>query len=69
MGAALGQWRQRIREYKNDLVQTYFDYRIEAASQPYGVAFRGKPYRLPQDLSSAGGSAAKTQIAYDSAIA
>ncbi|MEL6232250.1 MAG: sulfotransferase family protein [Cyanobacteria bacterium J06627_3] len=46
MGAALGQWRQRIREYKNDLVQTYFDYRIEAASQPYGVAFRGKPYRF-----------------------
>ncbi|MEO0394607.1 MAG: sulfotransferase family protein [Cyanobacteria bacterium P01_A01_bin.137] len=46
MGAALGQWRQRIREYKNDLVQTYFDYRIEAANQPYGVAFRNRPYRF-----------------------
>ena len=46
MGAALGQWRQRIREYKNDLVQTYFGYRIEAANQPYGVAFRATPYRF-----------------------
>ncbi|MEM9976169.1 MAG: sulfotransferase family protein [Cyanobacteria bacterium P01_D01_bin.2] len=46
MGAALGQWRQRIREYKNDLVQTYFDYRIEAVDRPYGVAFRSKPYRF-----------------------
>lgn len=46
MASTLGQWRQRIREYKNDLVQTYFNYRIEAANQPYGVAFRAKPYRF-----------------------
>ncbi len=46
MGSALSQWRQRIREYKNDLVQTYFNYRIETANQPYGVAFRARPYRF-----------------------
>ena len=27
-------------------MQTYFGYRIEAANQPYGVAFRAKPYRF-----------------------
>lgn len=46
MGSALGQWRQRIREYKNDLVQTYFNYRIEAANRPYSAAFRSQPYRF-----------------------
>lgn len=46
MGLALGQWRQRLREYKNDLVQNYFNYRIESANQPYGVAFRARPYRF-----------------------
>ncbi|NEZ61816.1 sulfotransferase family protein [Leptolyngbyaceae cyanobacterium CCMR0082] len=46
MAAAVSQWRQRIREYKNDLVQNYFNYRIESANQPYGVAFRAKPYRF-----------------------
>lgn len=46
MASALGQWRQWIREYKNDLVQTYFNYRIEATNRPYGVAFRPKPYRF-----------------------
>ncbi|EKV00572.1 hypothetical protein Lepto7375DRAFT_2694 [Leptolyngbya sp. PCC 7375] len=46
MAAAVSQWRQRIREYKNDLVQNYFNYRIESANQPYGVAFRTKPYRF-----------------------
>ncbi|MBE9069741.1 sulfotransferase family protein [Leptolyngbya cf. ectocarpi LEGE 11479] len=51
MGAALGQWRQRIREYKNDWVQTYFRYRIESSDRPYGVAFRSKPYRFLLVLS------------------
>ena len=46
MAAAVSQWRQRIREYKNDLVQNYFNYRIESANQPYRVAFRAKPYRF-----------------------
>lgn len=46
MASTLGQWRQQIREYKNQLVQSYFSYRIEAAHQPYGVAFRAKPYRF-----------------------
>ncbi len=46
MESALSQWRQRIREYKNELVQTYFNYRIEAANQPYGVALRANPYRF-----------------------
>ena len=46
MASPLGQWRQRIREYKNDLVQTYFNYRIEAVNQPYTVAFRTQPYRF-----------------------
>lgn len=51
MGSALGQWRQRIREYKNDWVQTYFRYRIESSDRPYGVAFRPKPYRFLLVLS------------------
>lgn len=46
MAATLRQWRQQIREYKNDWVQTYFNYRIEATNQPYKVAFRPKPYRF-----------------------
>ena len=46
MASTLGQWRQQIREYKNELVQNYFSYRIEATHQPYGVAFRAKPYRF-----------------------
>ncbi|NEZ54424.1 sulfotransferase family protein [Adonisia turfae] len=46
MAAAVSQWRQRIREYKNDLVQNYFNYRIESVNQPYRVAFRAKPYRF-----------------------
>ncbi|MEA5466306.1 sulfotransferase family protein [Leptothoe sp. PORK10 BA2] len=46
MASTLGQWRQRLREYKNELVQNYFSYRIEAANQPYGVAFRAQPYRF-----------------------
>ena len=46
MASPFGQWRQRIREYKNDLVQTYFNYRIEAVNQPYTVAFRTQPYRF-----------------------
>ncbi len=46
MGSVLGQWRQRVRESKNDLVQKYFSYRIESANQPYKVAFRAKPYRF-----------------------
>lgn len=39
-------WRQRIRETKNHWVQRYFDYRIEADSDPYQVAFRSRPYRF-----------------------
>ncbi|NEQ54701.1 MAG: sulfotransferase family protein [Leptolyngbya sp. SIO3F4] len=46
MASKLSQWRHRIREYKNDWVQNYFNYRIDAASQPYHVAFRAKPYRF-----------------------
>ncbi|MEM9484946.1 MAG: sulfotransferase family protein [Cyanobacteria bacterium P01_F01_bin.116] len=46
MASTLGQWRHRIREYKNDWVQRYFNYRIEATNQPYRVAFRAKPYRF-----------------------
>lgn len=46
MAAALGQWRQRVRESKNDWVQNYFSYRIDAAKQPYTVAFRARPYRF-----------------------
>ncbi|MEM7064825.1 MAG: sulfotransferase family protein [Cyanobacteria bacterium P01_B01_bin.77] len=51
MGAALGQWRQRIREYKNDWVQTYFRYRIELSARPYSVALRPQPYRFLLVLS------------------
>ena len=46
MASTLGQWRHRIREYKNDWVQSYFNYRIEATNQPYRVAFRAKSYRF-----------------------
>lgn len=46
MASPLGQWRQQIRESKNDLVQTYFSYRIESTNRPYGVAFRTHPYRF-----------------------
>lgn len=46
MASTLGQWRQRIREYKNDWIQNYFSYRIEAVHQPYRVAFRATPYRF-----------------------
>ncbi|MBT9312024.1 sulfotransferase family protein [Leptothoe kymatousa] len=43
---ALAQWRQQIRESKNDWVQNYFGYRIDAAKRPYSVAFRSSPYRF-----------------------
>ncbi|MEM6253203.1 MAG: sulfotransferase family protein [Cyanobacteria bacterium P01_D01_bin.156] len=46
MASALGQWRQRIRESKNDWVQHYFSYRIDSVKQPYRVAFRARPYRF-----------------------
>ncbi|MEO0869785.1 MAG: sulfotransferase [Cyanobacteria bacterium J06642_11] len=44
--SSLSQWRQQIREYKNDWVQNYFNYRIAIAGQPFKVAFRSKPYRF-----------------------
>ena len=46
MASTLSHWRHRIREYKNDWVQAYFNYRVESASKPYHVAFRSKPYRF-----------------------
>ncbi|MEM8612347.1 MAG: sulfotransferase family protein [Cyanobacteria bacterium P01_H01_bin.105] len=51
MTSTAGQWRQQIREYKNDWVQRYFNYRIEATDQPYRVAFRSTPYRFLLVLS------------------
>ncbi|MEO1404179.1 MAG: sulfotransferase family protein, partial [Cyanobacteria bacterium J06635_1] len=51
MASRLIQLRQQVRVSKNDWIQRYFQWRIEATSGPYRVALRPSPYRFLLVLS------------------
>lgn len=46
MDSKISNFRHSIRLFKNDLIQTYYNFRINTIEDPYKIRLRIKPYRI-----------------------